>query len=395
MSRRGFVIVGGAGVAAVAGALLHGRLSGGAGSSHGGTTGDNSDSTAGSTGSLLAYDGFFVATLDSYLELGKPWMTCINSGETDGCATSVVGARELFEGNVDGCFAIRCVDGSTILICITMSADDDIPADLARMMKEVASWTNLRKVRFAEVYEAGGDEWYALGQRDDGAFVSTWDELDDGIASDSHDSWSGITDFIVKDHSTAGEVIRADGSRQSFDVPQGSFRDYGGTWPDRPALAFPTNGNGSGIILMRDGTCWSRFEEHDPRGAAIRSWKDIVQCVDGGFVYAAISSDGTVHATPNALGSDRDYESCSQCAEELSSWSGIKKLDCRYGNCLGLTFDGNVLYGEFDYEDDPLLFKTYDLGVSGIADAALCGNKILTIDEYGTVRLATTARLTS
>jgi hypothetical protein len=47
-----------------------------------------------------------------------------------------------------------------------------------------------------------------------------------------------------------------------------------------------------------------------------------------------------------------------------------------------------VLYGGFASKNDQYLFWTYDLGLSGVIDAALGNYSLLTIDEGGTVRSA-------
>jgi serine/threonine protein kinase len=397
VSRRGFIIAGVEGAAAVAGAFLLSQSNEGIGNNHGANSGTTTADNIVSVENILASDGIVVASSEGSSD--EPWLTYDYSDATESSATSIVGVCKNGGTNLGTCFVIRCADGSTFVVCWPTDADDGVSADFVGMMKEVAQWTNLRKVRFG-IHDAGsGYEIFALGQRDDGTFVSSWGELNDEIASDTSGSWSEIADFILET-TTYGEDITTDGSRQSFDVPQGSFHGIpagstvqvgdsaASTWPDEPALAFPANKNSSDIVLMQDGTCWSIYGEGDARGDAIRSWHDIVQCVDGGEVYAAIGSDGTVHATPNYLDGKEYYERYRQCADELSSWSGINKLDTCCEAFLGVTSGGNVLYGGFASKNDQYLFWTYDLGLSGVIDAALGNYSLLTIDEGGTVRSA-------
>lgn len=394
VSRRGF-IVGGVAASVAAGAFLLSQD----GDTDSGSTSSEERATI-STDSLSSLGNIAVVKNGTSDE---PWISCDYSAVTTSCVTSVMRSYFSYSGG-SSWFVLRCEDGSTLVVCCPDSTNEGVDADEAEMMGLVSAWSNLRKLHFADYDSTGNgdDKCYALGQGDDGSFVTTRDELAEGISSDTSGMWSQIADFTTEAMYDL-DIIATDGSRWSYDVYQRSFDDCpagsvfqigsaaASEWPDKPALAFPTNGGSVDIILMQDGTCWSTYGEGDARGEAIRSWTDIVQCVDGGYsvlVLAAVGSDGSVYATPNVLEGDNYYERYRQCAEELSGWRGIKKLnfsvDIPEGTFLGVTSGGNVQLAYFTSD----AYRTFDLGLAGIVDAELCYRHLLVVDEGGTVKVA-------
>jgi serine/threonine protein kinase len=315
------------------------------------------------------------------------WIPCDYSSVTSSHATEVVGACD------DGTFVLRCEDGSTV---VTTSGEAD-----GDMLEEVAGWTNLQKVCFGEYCSSdSGDVSYALGLRDDGSFVSTSDDLAEAIAACSLGSRCGIVDFAITGPSEI-QIITDSGKWQKLALLQNSSVDMpdGPPYLDKPARAFPANAEGTAILLTQGGTCWSSYGEGFTCGDAIRSWTSIVQCIDGASIYAAVDSDGRVHAATWHPVDDEEYEKCLRLAEGIAGWNGIRKLDGIYGTFLGVTFEGDLLLGEFDYWDDAPAFNTYDLGISGIVDAAVAdcsasdGGLIVAIDDNGNVAIASVGEL--
>ncbi|SFX21922.1 serine/threonine-protein kinase [Olsenella sp. kh2p3] len=371
ISRRAFII---GGTAAAAAAF--------AGFAVAGQNGSTSDSTAvaGQNGSTsvsttVSASTSGIITLPDDASGSDLWVACDYSPATSSPATQIVGTKiSSFDDAIP--LVLRCRDGSTLVV--TEDAADQ------ELLEEVAAWTDLRKVCFGEHYEEHDDVPYALGLRDDEGFVTTWVELADNISSDTSGSWSGVSDFSVSGNTV--EVITAGGEWLS--TIKGSAFAWGLTNPGgslfsyEPAKAFPTTyGFSPDIILMQDGTCWSTYGQGDACGDAIRSWSGIVQCVDERSIYAAVGSDGTVHA---ATYNDENQ----QIVKELSGWSDIRKISCDATTFLGVTSSGGALILDKDNQ-----LNTLDLGLSGIADAAVMGDWVVTIDGDGHVKAAQTNNL--
>ncbi|MCI2086178.1 MAG: serine/threonine protein kinase [Olsenella sp.] len=393
ISRRAFII---GGTAAAAAALAGFAVAGQNGSTSGSTPSSSSTSTfsdtsnsdtsssASSTDDVdnssttvsASTSGIITLPVDSR---GSDRVACDYSSATPSPATQIVGKDIV--GSV-AVLVLRCRDGSSLVV-----TEGDANQEL---LEEVAAWTDLRKVWFGEHSDGTDYVPYALGQRDDGGFVTTWVELADKIASDTSGSWSGVADFSVSVSevdviTVGGEWLRTyDGVGDlPFEVLSASGRTApgGSLYPSGPVQAFAANGYGSRILLMRDGTCWSTYEEGGLCGDAIRSWTGIVQCIDAYPIFAALSSDGTVRAaTSSDEEEDSDYDEQQQIVKELSGWSDISKLDAAL-LILGVTSGGDVLI-----LDTWRQLNTLDLGLSGIVDAKIIGDWIVTIDGDGQVK---------
>lgn len=330
----------------------------------------------------------------------NPWVSCDLSPVTTSRPSAFIGSYH------HRAAMLRCQDGSTLAILDTeYKADEGV-------LEEVASWSDLRTVRFRD-FDEGCEafEPYALARQDDGTFLTTWDGLADAVSSDASGTWDKIDDFVLVHNGPEGsgsfydiDAITNDGRRVELDVSVGSFKEIAsGTtfshgdrlpsvWTDKQASAFPANICEDDIILLKDETCWSIYGKGDTCGDAVRSWKDIAQCVETLQTFAAVDASGAVHATTRLSSGDDGYEESLQCVEEISGWSGIRKIDAFNNTYLGITSDG-LLLGDLTNGSEGSLFKSYDLGLSNIADAALLYGWVVAIDTGGHVAAARIADL--
>ncbi len=208
---------------------------------------------------------------------------------------------------------------------IENSAIEWRPDDYSKTISILKNWTDIVSLAFST--------HHIFGLKRDGTLVMSQEDYFGGVENPDFSSWTNLKTIVGGWSEDGGFIV---GIRNDGTILEEGLVDR--VWYGTPKIVQSVSCSGWQLLCLNgDGTVVSTGLDANPE---VLMWKDIVQVCAGDTFAAGLSADGTVKAgTWN-----------EDLTEELSSWTGIKRLYLGDGNTVfGIREDGSVLVSRNQY----------------------------------------------